>query len=89
MQLNPKQRFNKNKIAADFHATVISRDEFHYALEAALVTMELEMPAVVNPAQDVTTASQMNGARKFISTFLNMTNSDKIAPKKDPTDLTQ
>lgn len=84
MQLNPKQRFNKNKVAADFHATVISKDEFHSALEAALCQMELEMPAVVNPAQDVTTASQMNGARKFISTFLNLTTLDVPKQKPDP-----
>lgn len=87
MKLNPKQRFNKNKTAADFHAGLVDKDEFQAALEAALCEMELEMPAVVNPAQDVTTASQMNGARKFINVFLNLTNNEKFQPQKDPTDL--
>jgi len=89
MNLNPKQRFNKNKIAADFHAGLISKDEFHTALEAALCEMELSMPPVVNPAQDVTTASQMNGARKFISVFLSLTSNEKLKAAKDPTDLVE
>ena len=87
MKLDPKTRFNKNKVAADFHAGLVHKDELHAALEAALCQMEIEMPAVVNPAQDVTTASQMNGARKFISTFLNLTSNEKLQPVKDPTDL--
>lgn len=84
MQINPKQRFNKNKAAADFHADLVGKDAFQAALEAALCQMELEMPAVVNPAQDVTTASQMNGARKFISIFLNLTNTEVQKQKPDP-----
>lgn len=87
MNLNPKKRFGSNKAAADFHAELVGKDHLHAALEAALCQMEIEMPPVVNPAQDVTTASQMNGARKFITTFLNLTTNEKIEKAKDPTDL--
>ena len=84
MNLDPKARFLKDKKAVDFLAAAAASEDFHKALEAALCKMEMEMPPVVNPAQDVTTASQMNGAKKFIGILINLSEASKPVERKDP-----
>ena len=72
VNLNPKQRFQKNAILAKAHLEWCASDSAHIALEAAFAQFAGTLPMAINPVQSADRHQQLQGARDFISILLNL-----------------
>ena len=86
MILTPKDDFLKStdaKILAD----LVAAKWFTHALTIALAQMQMEMGNADSPAKGWDSFSQLCGARRFISTLLNLPDSKVIEKPKSTSEL--
>jgi hypothetical protein len=71
MTLQPRERF-RNSPAGKFHIDLVTKPEFHHALEIALVQMQYDEGAPAEPALAAASWHRLAGARAFSYVLLNL-----------------
>jgi len=76
MTLAPKARFLKTP-HAKLHADIVVTESFQSACEAAMLEMQVGLPAATNPANGWDAHSRMQGAKDFLYILLNLAEPEK------------
>lgn len=71
IELTPKKRFQENEEATRYLRSIVDSANFHYALLCALSEISMHQR---------TTADQLEGAREFVRTLLNLAEVEQPQP---------
>ena len=72
MNFDPKKRFNESEHSKAWHDAVASQ-VFHAAAEAALASMQINLPKVSDMATAAANDWRMQGARRFLTELMSLT----------------
>lgn len=72
MKLSPKDRFQRDKDAVNYHLDLVSRSQVLDSIETALAEMVLQLAPTNNPGASWSNAAKIDGAREFLGIWLSL-----------------
>lgn len=86
--ISPKKSFQENSLSKDWNS-VVNSARFHTACTAALAQMELNMSCPPDMASAAAGHWQMQGAKLYLRTLMELANDPVIPPAPRSKNLTQ